>query len=63
MIIKNIRGLMLMEKVYLICYSTEEGTFISHIAFKTEDLAWKEIKSMGADGEDMYVIDVPFISK
>ena len=27
-----------MNKVYLICYSTEEGTYTSHIAFATPDV-------------------------
>lgn len=43
-----------MDKVYLICYSTEEGTYTSHIAFTTRDLAETKcielMKKMGSIG-------------
>lgn len=52
-----------MDKVYLICYSTEEGTYTSHIAFATQELAEAEIKRMGKDGFDYYVIDAPLVTE
>ena len=51
-----------MNKVYLICYSTEEGTYTSHIAFATQDLAEEKcIELMEEDGLDWYVVDVPLV--
>lgn len=51
-----------MEKVYLICYSTEEGTYTSHIAFATRYLAeTKCIELMEEDGLDWYVVGAPFV--
>ena len=53
-----------MNKVYLICYSTENGTYTSHIAFATQDLAeekWNKL--IEEDGLDWYVVDVPLIKE
>jgi hypothetical protein len=53
-----------MNKVYLICYSTEEGTYTSHIAFATQDLAEEKcIELMEEDGLDWYVVDVPLVTQ
>lgn len=52
-----------MDKVYLICYSTEEGTYTSHIAFATKDLAEaKCVELIEEDRLDWYVVDVPFVT-
>ena len=53
-----------MDKVYLICYSDEEGTYTSHIAFATKDLAeTKCIELIEEDGLDWYVVDVPLVTQ
>lgn len=53
-----------MNKVYLICYSTENGTYTSHIAFATQELAEAQcVELIEEDGLDWYVVDVPLISK
>ena len=53
-----------MDKVYLICYSTEEVTYTSHIAFATKDLAETEcVKLIEEDGLDWYVVDVPLVTE
>ena len=53
-----------MDKVYLICYSTEVGTYTSHIAFATKELAEdKCIELMEEDGLDWYVVDVPLVKR
>lgn len=53
-----------MDKVYLICYSTETGTWTSHIAFATRDLAeLKCIELMEKDGLDWYVVGVPLVTQ
>ena len=42
-----------MNKVYLIYYSTESGTYTSHIAFATKDLAEEKcIEFIAEDGLD-----------
>jgi hypothetical protein len=52
-----------MDKVYLICYSTESGTYTLHIAFDTRSLAeTKCIELMEEDGLDWYVVGVPFVT-
>lgn len=53
-----------MNSVYLICYSTEGGTYTSHIAFATQDLAEEKcIELTEEDGLDWYVIDVPLVTQ
>lgn len=53
-----------MDKVYLICYSNEKGTYTSHIAFATKDLAEEKcIELIEANGLDWYVVDVPLVTK
>ena len=53
-----------MNKVYLICYSTEEGTYTSHIAFATRDLAEEKcIELNEEDMQDWYVVDVPLVNE
>jgi hypothetical protein len=53
-----------MNKVYLICYSNEEGTYTSHIAFATQDLAeTKCIELMEEDGLDWYTVEVPLVAQ
>lgn len=53
-----------MDKVYLICYSDEEGTYTSHIAFATQELAEaKCIELIEEDGLDWYVAAVPVVTK
>ena len=53
-----------MNKVYLICYSTETGTYTSHFAFATKDLAeTKCIELMEKDGLDWYPVEVPVVTK
>lgn len=52
-----------MNKVYLLCYSTEEGTYTSHIAFATRSLAEeKRNELVKEDGLDWYVVDVPLVT-
>lgn len=53
-----------MDKVYLICYSTEDGTYTSHYAFATKGLAEEKCNELiEEDGPDWYVVDVPLITK
>lgn len=53
-----------MDNVYLICYSTETGTYTSHIAFTTRSLAEEKcIELMEEDGLDWYVADVPLVTQ
>ena len=53
-----------LDKVYLVCYSDESGTYTSHIAFVTKELAEdKCLEFMEKDGLDWYTIDVPLIAK
>lgn len=52
-----------MGKVWLICYSTEEGTYTLHTVFVTQELAEREIELMGEDGVDCYVIDAPLVTE
>ena len=53
-----------MDKTYLICYSTESGTYTSHIAFSTKDLAEERcIELMEEDGLDWYVVEVPLVTQ
>lgn len=52
-----------MDKVYFICYSDDEGTYTSHVAFATKDLAEaKCMELIEESGLDWYVVDVPFIT-
>ena len=51
-----------MNYVYLICYSTEAGTYTSHIAYASKRNAEiKCVELMGKDGLDWYVVRVPLI--
>ena len=53
-----------MNKVYLICYSTESGTYTSHVAFATRELAEQKCVELAEDdGLDWYVIDVPVVTE
>ena len=52
-----------MEKTaYLICYSTDEGPYTSHVVFLTKNLAEEKcIELIEEDGLDWYVTEVPLI--
>lgn len=53
-----------MDKVYFVCYSDEEGTYTSHIAFTTQDLAEEKcLELMEEDGLDWYVAEVPLVTQ
>lgn len=52
----------MVDKVYLICYSTETGTYTSHIVFATEELAFAKCNElMEEDGLDWYVVNAPLV--
>lgn len=52
-----------MNKVYLLCYSTEEGTYTSHIAYATRSLAEEKRNELAKeDGLDWYVVDAPLVT-
>lgn len=53
-----------MHEIYLICYSNENGTYTSHVAFATQTLAEEKcLELMAEDGLDWYVVNVPLISE
>lgn len=52
-----------MDKVYLVCHSTEVGTYTLHIVFSTKDLAEEKCIELMEDGTDWYVIEAPLITE